>query len=120
MHPDFASVDELIAASQKGVDLLIQSGRTLESVVFSEIGLTPNVGAYRIPYLWETSSPIDYETQKRYYEANCVVFGDQIRGIHWWLVDLRLPGHEGFTEPNNFNPLGNSAEQEIASCYADK
>lgn len=114
--PNDATVEQMAAAWQPWVTVITDSGRTLDSLVFAEIGVIPREGAHRIPYIWESSAPIDEEMQRRFYAAACQVFGGKIRGLHWWLIDLRLPDDADFI--NNFNPLGRPAEQEIASCYA--
>ncbi len=115
--PDYTTVDRLIAAWQPWIQVITDSGRSLDSIVFAEIGIIPHLGAHRTPYAWESSAPFDEETQRRFYEATCAVFSGKLRGIHWWLIDLRLPSDAEFI--NSFNPLGRSAEQALAACYAN-
>lgn len=115
--PAIATLEQLIVAWQKWIPIIESSGRQMNTLVFSEIGVIARTGSHRIPYAWSLPGEENQEEQRLYYESVCSVFKPTIRGVLWWFVDLTIP-EEATWQQSLFNPLGKSAESEIKKCFA--
>lgn len=90
-------------------------GPPLGEIVFTEVGIRAQRGAYSRPYVWEHGAAASPSTQRRYYAGTCRATAERIGGLHWWTVDIHHPTEASSIE--DFSPLGKPAEREIARCY---
>lgn len=90
-------------------------GPPLEKIVFTEVGVRAQEGAYRKPYAWQHAGAASPQTQRRYYAATCESVAQRIGGLYWWVVDIHHPTEAELLE--DFSPLGKPAEREIARCF---
>lgn len=78
-------------------------------VVISEAGVISRAGAFRAPWQWTSSAPIDQEAQIRYLAAFCRAFSPYVEGIHWWKATLNP------VTPGGFEIIG-LQNQSVLTC----
>lgn len=86
-------------------------------LVFSEVGMRSQAGAFRQPWVWLTNAPVDLEAQRVFYSATCKATKSVVTGYYFWDVDLDPPDNPG-ADPN-FEFLGKPAEEALSNCYAN-
>ncbi len=116
--PKTATVPELIAAWQRWIPPLVNRANELGlPLVFTEIGVASQTGATRRSWIWDHHTPVNLETQRRFYEAACTVWKDKTAGMYWWVVHSNI---WMIPDPQNdptFSPLGKPAATEIQRCF---
>jgi hypothetical protein len=110
-----AGVPQLAEAWRPWIEQLQQFGPSLDEIVFTEVGVRAQEGAYLRPHVWAHDAEASPETQRHYYAATCRAVADRIGGLYWWTVDIHSPVEAQTVE--DFSPLGKPAEREILRCY---
>lgn len=121
---NYASEEEILRAWLRWENTIRNFQQLGLPIMFAEVGLVPQVGAYREPWNSNNGNPVDFEAQARYYSATCS-FVDEvgIDGVFWWAIDfydhmenqfenIVLGGNVGFT----FYDL--PAQDSVRDCYA--
>lgn len=110
--PDHAQIDMLEEEWERQIDQLKETLSDY-TIVITEVGIFPIVGAYRTPYLWSfPDGTYDPQTQANYYEATYNVWQSRIEGIYWWVVTLGQ-------NPNDisFSPLKLPTEEVLKKHF---
>ena len=116
--PKDATVAELEGAWQQWKDPLLKTAAGLNRpLIFTEIGVTSQAGAFRRSWIWDHNTAVSLEAQRRYYEASCRVWKPELAGMYWWMIDANIWMVENPTLDASFSPLGKPAETEIAQCF---
>lgn len=116
--PEEASVAEIEEAWQRWKEPLLVTAATLNlPLIFTEIGVTSQVGAHRRSWIWDHNTAVSLEAQRRYYEASCRVWKSELAGMYWWMIDANIWMIENPALDASFSPLGKPAEMEIAHCF---
>ncbi|MCB9537975.1 MAG: hypothetical protein H6704_17115 [Myxococcales bacterium] len=109
------TVDELVAAWQPiKARLLGFAARVGRPMVFTELGYPATDGAARSPWDYTGNRTIDFEEQRRCFEAFRRVWGAEsaLAGVlfwNWW-----GPGHD---DAGWYNPRGKPAEAEVRAWF---
>ena len=106
--PDNASVDMLQEEWKNQINHLEET-LSQQSIIVTEVGVLPIVGAYRTPYAWSIpDGTYDPQVQVDYYEATYNIWEPRADGIYWWVVTLGQ-------DPNeiSFSPLKSPTEEVI-------
>ena len=115
--PASATTEQLAVAWQPWVRRIEEFKRIVDKpIVLTEQGVTSQEGSHRQPWLWDQKTPIDVETQSRYYRATCDAMAKLVSGLYWWAVDLELPNTG--TVDGGYSPLGKPAESEVRRCFS--
>jgi hypothetical protein len=116
--PIQATAAEMTVDWQRWVTVMKQADlRYGKPIVISELGVAPKTGSQRKPWDPSVSGTFDEEEQRAYYEAACQALRPAVAGLYWWFAGPVLPTN---LTPNDYNPLGRPAEQEVARCYSRK
>jgi hypothetical protein len=110
--PNNATSAQLVQAWQQWLPQLAQLRG--KPVIFTEIGVTSQVGAYRLPWDWNPGTGLSLETQRLYYAASCAAVPLHI-GMYWWAYYNLDPLPSPLTDVS-YDPEGKPAEAEISNC----
>ena len=109
------SVPELVQAWTGWLDqtrAYAQNLRTPRGLIFTELGVRAQRGAFRRPFSWDNASVESGEGQARYYAAACqAVQSLSLDGVYWWYTSLE-PSPDG----TDFDPLGKPAQSQLQQC----
>jgi len=86
-------------------------------LVFSEVGVTSQRGAFKSSWRWNHGTPVDQEAQARYYEAICRVWKEEVTGLYWWKTTLFPIAAQTLRTDIGFDPFGKPAEQVVHTCF---
>lgn len=115
--PRQPSTEEMADAWNEVLTGLRDEGYELDNLVFTEIGVTAQVGAPQQPLVWDHGTPRDEELRARYYAASCQALVPELGGLYWWAADINHPAGTD-TDPT-FDPIGELAEEVIRDCFSD-
>lgn len=91
----------------------MQDSRTPRSMIFTELGVRAQQGAFQRPYTWNTDTGPSGESQARYYDAACQATASLgLSGVYWWYTSL-----EPSPDMADFDPRGKPAEIEVQRCF---
>jgi hypothetical protein len=119
--PDDADTSALLTAWRAWVPTLeaFRAKAGGKPLVFTEVGIASQVGAFRRPWRWNHGTPVDLAAQERYYDASCRVARElKLRGLYWWSLPLDLP-RDPQTDPT-YAPLEKPAEAAIVRCFGTR
>lgn len=85
-----------------------------KSIVFTEVGLVPKVGAHLRPWDSTIKQAPDLDEQRAYYEATCDTAPGIVDGMYWWVTGTSVANS---LAPSDYSPLGRPAEDVVRSCY---
>ena len=116
--PDSAPVSELVAGWDAWLDH--KTTGPLRSLVFSEVAIGAEDGAYESPGNFYVSNPYNPNVQANWYTAICTVTRQrQMAGMYVWSLDFNaVPDHPPRSEsPLDFlgRPL---SEQALRACFS--
>jgi glycosyl hydrolase family 113 len=115
--PINATIAQLNAAWQPWLSKVAQlRAYYKKTVVFTELGVTSQVGAYRQPWVWNPNTGLSLEAQRRYYVASCAATRPYRLGLYWWAYYSLDAPSSPLTDPG-YDPHGKPAEAEIGHCY---
>jgi hypothetical protein len=116
--PVNANVQQLVQAWQPWLTQAAQT-RTAwgKPVVFTELGVTSQVGSFRQPWNWNNGQPVSMEAQRLYYQASCQAVRPYKIGMYWWAFYNLDPLSSPLTDAS-YDPEGKPAEGEIGRCYS--
>lgn len=113
--PKFATQQELVAAWKQHVSYLENLAATYKKpVMLTEVGVRSEVGAFRVPHVWNHETGIDLIAQKAYYQATCEATMPVVSGYYFWHVGLYLPKDANNPE---FDFTGKPSEAAVQSCF---
>jgi len=108
---DDATVDQLVEAWRPDVQKVrVRQAQVGKPLVLGELGIVPQAGRWRNPWVCATDQPLDFDAQLRYYEAARRVWTGKTEGVYFWSVgtDRSDDGLVG-----SFSPLGKPIEYLI-------
>lgn len=115
---DGATVEQLVEAwkpyLQKIWERQAQVGKPL---VLGELGLVPQAGHWRSPWVYAIDKPLDFDAQLKYYEAAREVWIGKTRGVYFWSVGVDNTD-DGLV--GSFSPLGKPVELLIKEWFMDE
>lgn len=113
---DSATVDQMYAAWKGIQPLLAWYHRQFNRPVwFCEVGTTPRVGSFRMPWDSNNGNPADYDAQRRYYAATCRFVRENGIRTYLWAVGFydHMQNQYGRLTDNFFDT---PSEDEVRKC----
>jgi len=115
---DDATVEQLVAAWQPYVEKVLErQAQTGKPLVLGELGLMPQAGRWRTPWVCEIDEPLDPDAQWKYYLAARIAWSEKVAGVYIWAVDIDS-GEDGLV--GTFSPIGKPVENLVREWFTER